>query len=95
MRLGCLIVDIYDQPSVSSRSPKGRCLAYLRVSIPRQGEGVFLLTQREEIAKFAAREGLRVTGWQEEKTSAARRGRPVFAELLRKLRRGEAQGFIV
>jgi site-specific DNA recombinase len=76
-------------------SLKGRCLAYLRVSTPRQGEGVSLLTQREEIGKFAARQGLLVTGWYEEKTSAARRGRPVFAEILRMLRRREAHGLIV
>ncbi|HEX4497270.1 MAG TPA: recombinase family protein [Thermoanaerobaculia bacterium] len=79
----------------SSPVPKGRFLAYLRVSTPRQGEGVSLLTQREEIGKFAARQGLIVTGWYEEQTSAAKRGRPVFAEILRKLRRGEADGLIV
>jgi hypothetical protein len=47
--------------------PKGRFLAYLRVATPKQGEGVSLLTQREEIAKFAARRGLVIPGWFEEK----------------------------
>lgn len=79
----------------SPQPQKGRCLAYLRVSTPRQGEGVSLLTQREAIAGFAAERGLLVTGWYEEKTSAARRGRPVFAEVLRQLRVGRGQGLIV
>lgn len=81
--------------SPPSQSSQGRCLAYLRVSTPRQGEGASLTTQREEIAKFAACHGLLVTGWYEEKTSAARRGRPVFAEILRLLQRGEVHGLIV
>ena len=70
----------------SHHSPKGRYLAYLRVSTLRQGEGVSLLTQRETIAAFAARKHLRVTGWYEEKVTAAKRGRPVFREILKLLR---------
>jgi DNA invertase Pin-like site-specific DNA recombinase len=74
---------------------KGRYIAYLRVSTPKQGERVSLLTQREEIAKFAAKRGFLMVGWFEEKETAARRGRPVFGEVLQRLRRGEADGLIV
>jgi hypothetical protein len=38
---------------------------------------VSLLTQREAIADFAARKHLLVTGWYEEKVTAAKRGGPV------------------
>jgi site-specific DNA recombinase len=79
----------------SSPSPKGRFLAYLRVSTPKQGEGVSLLTQREAIARFAAAKHLLVTGWYEEKETAAKRGRPVFGNLLSLLRKGQADGLIV
>jgi site-specific DNA recombinase len=74
---------------------KGRFVAYLRVSTPKQGERVSLLTQREEIARFAAKRGFLVVGWFEEKETAARRGRPVFGEVLLRLRKGEADGLIV
>lgn len=36
----------------SLHSPKGRYLAYLRVSTWKRGEGVALITQRETIAAF-------------------------------------------
>ena len=75
--------------------PKGRFFAYLRVSTPKQGEGVSLITQREEIARFAARRGLLIIGWFEEKETAAKRGRPVFGEVLWRLRKREAEGLLV
>jgi site-specific DNA recombinase len=79
----------------SHHSPKGRYLAYLRVSTWKQGEGVSLLTQRETIAAFAARKHLLVTGWYEEKLTAAKRGRPVFRKILQLLRNRKADGLIV
>jgi resolvase-like protein len=82
-------------PSSNQNKTKGRYLAYLRVSTPKQGEGVSLLTQREEIAKFAARKHFLATGWYEEKETAAKRGRPVFGEVLKRLRKGEADGLII
>jgi hypothetical protein len=47
---------------------KGRFLAYLRVSTPKQGEGSSLMTQREAIARLASRRGLEIIG--QEKDSA-------------------------
>jgi site-specific DNA recombinase len=79
----------------SHHSSKDRFLSYLRVSTPKQGEGVSLLTQREMIASFAARKHLLVTGWYEEKETAAKRGRPVFREILALLRQRKADGLIV
>src|SRR5216683_2900720 len=76
--------------------PKGRqFFGYLRVSTLRQGEGVSLITQREEITRFAARLDLVIVGWFEEKETAAKRGRPVFGEVLERLRKGEVDGLIV
>jgi DNA invertase Pin-like site-specific DNA recombinase len=82
-------------PSSNQNQPKGRYFGYIRVSTPKQGEGVSLLTQREEIARFAARRGLLIVGWFEEKETAAKRGRPIFGQVLRRLRNGEADGLIV
>ncbi len=36
-----------------------------------------------------------MVGWFEEKESAAKRGRPIFGEVLQRLRKGEAEGLIV
>jgi DNA invertase Pin-like site-specific DNA recombinase len=74
---------------------KGRFYGYLRVSTPRQGEGVSLLTQREGIERFAAKHHLLIIGWFEEKKTAAKRGRPIFREVLKLLRQGKADGLIV
>lgn len=64
-------------------------------SPPRTRAKAYLLTQREEIAKFAAKRGLGITAWFEEKETAAKRGRPVFGQVLQRLRKGEADGLIV
>lgn len=79
----------------SPQISKGRYLAYVRVSTPRQGEGVSLLTQREAIARFALKHGLEITAWFEERETAAKRGRPVFGDILKKLKQGKADGLIV
>jgi DNA invertase Pin-like site-specific DNA recombinase len=81
--------------SLPQNKSKGRFYGYLRVSTPRQGEGVSLLTQREGIERFAAKHHLLIVGWFEEKESAAKRGRPVFREVLKLLRQGKADGLIV
>ena len=71
------------------------CFAYTRVSTVKQGDGVSLEAQRDAIAAFAERQGLNVTRWYEEKETAAKRGRPVFDDLVKSLQRGEATGLIV
>jgi len=69
---------------------------YIRVSTPKQGErGVSLVEQRDAINRYADRRGLRVVRWFEEQETAAKRGRPVFAEMLKLLRTGRGSGMIV
>ena len=72
-----------------------RCYAYTRVSTAKQGEGVSLEAQREAIETYAARHDLKIVGWFEEKQTAAKRGRPVFARMIRELRKGRAQGLLI
>lgn len=67
-------------PPINQNKPKGRFFGYIRVSTPKQGEGVSLLTQREEIAKFETKRAWQIADWFEEKETAARRGRPIFSE---------------
>jgi len=71
------------------------CFAHTRVSTVKQGDGVSLEAQREAITVFAEKHGLSVTRWYEEKETAAKRGRPVFDDLVKSLQRGEAAGLIV
>jgi site-specific DNA recombinase len=69
---------------------------YIRVSTAKQGEkGVSLQEQRNAIEVYAQRYGLAIAQWFEERESAAKRGRPVFAQMMRQLRQGKAQGVII
>jgi site-specific DNA recombinase len=63
--------------------------AYTRVSTARQGErGVSLQEQQDAIRRYAQRFGLTIKQWFEERESAAKRGRPVFGQMLKLLQRG-------
>ena len=68
---------------------------YVRVSTKKQTQGVSLDEQRDAIKRFADREGLAITAWFEEHLTAAKRGRPKFTDMLRRLRRGEADGVVI
>jgi site-specific DNA recombinase len=70
--------------------------AYTRVSTVRQGEkGVSLQEQREAIERHAAREGLVVKAWFEERVTAAKQNRPIFLDMMKRLRKGQANGLLV
>ena len=70
--------------------------AYTRVSTQRQGvEGVSLEAQRRAIQDYAQRQNLAITQWFEERQTAAKRGRPIFVQMLSLLRKGKANGLIV
>jgi len=70
--------------------------AYTRVSTQKQGvEGVSLEAQKRAIQEYAARLGLAISHWYEERETAAKRGRPIFLEMLKRLRRAQAQGVIM
>ena len=70
--------------------------SYIRVSTARQGEhGVSLKEQQDAISRHAQRNGLRIARSFEERETAARRGRPIFSQMIRMLRRGEARGVVI
>lgn len=70
--------------------------AYIRVSTPKQGvQGVSLHEQRDAITRFAEQNGQRIVRWFEEQETAAKRGRSVFAEMMKLLRQGKAAGVIL
>src|SRR5580704_14649336 len=69
---------------------------YIRVSTTKQGEhGVSLQQQREAIERYAQRNNCEVIQWFEEQETAAKRGRPLFGQMIRLLRRGRARGVII
>ncbi len=73
-----------------------RYFGYIRVSTAKQGEkGVSLQEQKDAIGRHAQRDSLKITQWFEERESAAKRGRPVFTQMLRMLRQNKAQGVII
>jgi len=70
--------------------------SYIRVSTRKQGErGVSLEEQRDAIVRYAQKHNFGITRSFEERETAAKRGRPVFLEMLRLLRRSIAQGVII
>ena len=69
---------------------------YIRVSTARQGEhGVSLEHQREAITRYSEKNHLQITKWFEEQKTAAKRGRPLFGQMLKLLRFGKASGVII
>lgn len=70
-------------------------LGYIRVSTAKQGEGVSLEAQKEAISRYAERYGFQIARWFEELETAAKRGRPVFNQMLKLLRLQKARGVIM
>ena len=71
-------------------------VGYIRVSTAKQGEkGVSLQEQKDAIVQYAHRYGLNIERWFEERESAAKRGRPVFTQMMKELRRGHVRGVII
>jgi site-specific DNA recombinase len=69
---------------------------YIRVSTARQGErGVSLQEQREAITRYAERNRFTIERWFEERETAAKLGRREWAEMLKLLGRGKAQGVLI
>ncbi len=70
--------------------------AYTRVSTLKQGEkGVSLQEQHGAIARYAERQRFQIIEWFEERLTAAKQGRPLFAKMLKGLRSGAADGVII
>jgi len=69
---------------------------YIRVSTVKQGEqGVSLEQQRDAIQRYADKNQLNINRWFEEQETAAKRGRPVFGQMLKNLKTGKAAGVII
>ena len=69
---------------------------YVRVSTAKQGEqGVSLQEQRSAIEQYASRHQLTIARWYEEQITAAKRGRQIFARMLRDRKRDRIDGVIV
>jgi site-specific DNA recombinase len=68
---------------------------YVRVSTLKQGEGASIDAQKDAIEAYAARNGLTLAEWFEEKETAAKQGRPVFNAMVKALRQRKAAGLIV
>lgn len=71
------------------------CFGYVRVSTVKQGDGVSLEAQRDAIIEYARRKNLTITQWWEERETAAKRGRPVFNQMVERLKRGDAKGLVI
>jgi site-specific DNA recombinase len=73
-----------------------KLFAYIRVSTVKQGEkGVSLQEQRDSILRYAQQCGIEIIQWFEEKETAAKRGRPVFNQMLKLLKQGKSDGVII
>jgi len=70
--------------------------SYVRVSTQKQGEqGTSLVEQQAAIERFAQNSNFKIIQRFEERETAAKQGRPVFLEMLKKLRMGKAEGVII
>jgi DNA invertase Pin-like site-specific DNA recombinase len=67
---------------------------YIRVSTQKQGDGVSLEVQKEEIAQFATKNNLSIIKWFKEKKSASKGFRPQFNIMMANLQEDKADGFI-
>jgi site-specific DNA recombinase len=75
---------------------ENKYFGYIRVSTAKQGEkGVSLQEQRDAIVRYAERYGLTIAQWFEERESAAKRGRPVFTQMMKQLRSRTVRGLII
>lgn len=72
-----------------------KMFAYVRVSTARQGLGASLEAQQESIRRFAATKDMDIVRWFEEKETAAKQGRPVFAQMIKLLKSKKADGVVI
>ena len=68
---------------------------YIRVSDKKQKEGVSLVEQKRIIIEFATKNNLEIIHFYEENKTAAKRGRPLFTEMMRNLVEKKASGVIM
>jgi site-specific DNA recombinase len=69
---------------------------YTRVSTTKQGErSVSLPEQKEAIERYAGRNELNIVSWFEEQQTAAKKGRPIWSNMLKLLRKGKVCGVVI
>src|SRR6267154_1679967 len=68
---------------------------YVRVSTPKQGEGVSPEAQQDAITVCAKQNGYHIVQWFIEKKTAAKRGRPIFNDMMLRLKNKEAEGVFI
>jgi DNA invertase Pin-like site-specific DNA recombinase len=62
----------------------------------KQGEnGVSLQEQKSEIERYAKQKGLAISTWFEERETAAKFGRPIFMQMVKRLRNREVAGVVI
>ena len=71
------------------------CFGYIRVSTPKQGTGVSLEVQKDDIANAAKQRDLHITEWFVEVETASRAGRPIFNAMSGRLKRGQADALML
>lgn len=80
----------------NNKTMEKQYFSYIRVSTVKQGErGVSLQEQQDAIFRYAQRQGLQIVRPFEERETAAKRGRPIFTQMLALLRSGQANGVII
>ena len=68
---------------------------YIRISDAKQEQGVSLVEQRDAITRYALKTNLELVRWFEERQTAAKRGRPIFNQMVRLLRKGKVDGVVI
>ena len=71
------------------------CFGYIRVSTVKQSDGASLDAQKDAIQVFASQNDLEVIEWIEEIETASKEGRPLFGDMINRLRSGAAEGLII
>jgi site-specific DNA recombinase len=93
-----ILLERKPKPELEIKTPKiymKTVFAYIRVSTHKQGsEGASLPEQRDSIQRFCDRSNLHIQRWFEEEESAAKRGRPLFTEMLKLAKKGKAEGLV-
>ncbi len=68
---------------------------YIRVSTTEQVTGASLPEQKSAIEEYAKKNSLTVIHFYEESKTAAKKGRPLFLEMIKNLKKGKAKGVIM
>jgi DNA invertase Pin-like site-specific DNA recombinase len=70
--------------------------SYIRVSTLRQGQtGTSLAEQQAAIERYAQQWNLQIVKQFEERETAAKRGRPIFEQMLKYVKNGQAEGVLM